>query len=470
MNATSPSTMYLCHDDGDIAICRSIARGLRSRGYAVWFYEQRAAYTETQLAHEIAQCSSFVVLLTPHAVRPASPVMDEIHLERTLRDPERQRLLLPVLVRRCRIPPLLTGLTIIAVDRSVPHIVDIVIRGLHGLPPPRSFVLPISRRVLLAGIVTITIGGVGFALWNEVHPLPLIYRGHRAAVNGVDWSSDGTLIATASSDTTVHVWDARTGQLRQRFTGHSAAVRSLAWFQDRLRLISAGDDGQARLWNWQSGETLSVIDGTIVISGYQYRIGAISTVALAADDQDVALAGDQFSDVQIDALGSHHIYEYTQLITGVHGPAWSPITLRLAAAVGDGTAQIWDALTGDHLQVYRGHAGDVLSIAWAPDGRLIATGGNDNTAQVWDPLTLAPVTVFRGHSGVVSALSWSPDSQSLASGGADQTVRIWNAGTGHQSFVYRGHTDWVRSVAWAPDGRHIASAGDDHTAQVWQPS
>lgn len=52
--------------------------------------------------------------------------------------------------------------------------------------------------------------------------------GHTGAVRSVAWSPDGTLVASASADRTVRLWDASTGQAVRTLAGHTDAVFSVA--------------------------------------------------------------------------------------------------------------------------------------------------------------------------------------------------------------------------------------------------
>jgi WD40 repeat protein len=52
----------------------------------------------------------------------------------------------------------------------------------------------------------------------------------------ISWSPDGTKIASASSDTTVIVWNPNTGSELARLEGHDASVFACAWSPDGAQL------------------------------------------------------------------------------------------------------------------------------------------------------------------------------------------------------------------------------------------
>jgi hypothetical protein len=62
------------------------------------------------------------------------------------------------------------------------------------------------------------------------------------------------VIASASRDKTVKLWDTISGEIRQTFKGHSDWVYTVAFSPDGLVLASASLDGTIKLWDVGSGE------------------------------------------------------------------------------------------------------------------------------------------------------------------------------------------------------------------------
>jgi eukaryotic-like serine/threonine-protein kinase len=79
-----------------------------------------------------------------------------------------------------------------------------------------------------------------------------IYHGHAERVRAVAWSPDGTRIASGSTDRTVQIWHATTGQHMFTYRGHAVAllnfVEAVAWSPDGTRIASGNDDHEVHVW------------------------------------------------------------------------------------------------------------------------------------------------------------------------------------------------------------------------------
>ena len=71
--------------------------------------------------------------------------------------------------------------------------------------------------------------------------------GHVSNVHRASWSPDGRLIATASADRSVRIWDQDTGNLLA-VLAHPTPVQAVGFAPDAGAVITASDDGMARMW------------------------------------------------------------------------------------------------------------------------------------------------------------------------------------------------------------------------------
>jgi WD40 repeat protein len=65
----------------------------------------------------------------------------------------------------------------------------------------------------------------------------------------VAFSPNGQILASASRDNTVKLWDLTKGMLRGTLTGHSSSVEAVAFSLDGQLLASASSDHTIRLWD-----------------------------------------------------------------------------------------------------------------------------------------------------------------------------------------------------------------------------
>jgi len=80
-------------------------------------------------------------------------------------------------------------------------------------------------------------------------------------VRAVAFSPDGTVMASASWDRTIKLWDAWSGQERQTIKGHTNDVEAVTFSPDGAVVASAWHDGTVKLWDARSGQERQTLKG-----------------------------------------------------------------------------------------------------------------------------------------------------------------------------------------------------------------
>ena len=82
------------------------------------------------------------------------------------------------------------------------------------------------------------------------------WAGHAEGVTAVAWSPDGKTVCSGSSDKTLRLWNAETGESVRVLEGHTSGVRAVAWSPDGKTVCSEDWDDKKRVWRAETGECL----------------------------------------------------------------------------------------------------------------------------------------------------------------------------------------------------------------------
>ncbi len=88
---------------------------------------------------------------------------------------------------------------------------------------------------------------------KTIYPLRDL-EGHMFRVNSVQYSPDGQLLASASNDRRIGLWDAKAGELLRFIPAHLDAVTQVDFSPDGTFIVSASKDNLVIIWGIDTGD------------------------------------------------------------------------------------------------------------------------------------------------------------------------------------------------------------------------
>jgi WD40 repeat protein len=246
-------------------------------------------------------------------------------------------------------------------------------------------------------------------------------RTDEPCIGAVAFSPDNSTLATACYDTTVQLWDPKTGKVQRTLEGHTEWVRSIA-FSNNGEVIATGAGDGIRLWNVSEGKEIRTLKGSLT--------GCISVVKISPDGE------------------------------------------MLASGSEDGCIRFWNMKTGEfinRLDEHTDHDCTIEDLAFSPDGRILASTCHDHAVSLWDIATREGISRLRGHEDIVNSVAFLPDGKAVVTASDDATVRLWDISANIELHKTEAHSEAVSAVAFSRNGRLLASAAnmDEFGVRLW---
>ena len=311
--------------------------------------------------------------------------------------------------------------------------------------PNNGNMLAIGDLESAVSIITFTGEDVDPTIVKISHPIlvPMVEKD----VTVVSWNRLGTLLATATYDGQIRLWE-DSGKLRHILTYHRLPVLALYWNKSCSLFLSLDCSNSVAIWDAVSGE---------LRQSFQH----LSHDLLTYDESSALL--------ETPSMGSD-----ADWIDGVTYATTGDNASIIVYKVGERTPMIR----------FQGHSQGINSLKFDPDSQLLSSGSDDHTIRIWHGKSPVAVSTLTGHTGPVLVTRWLAQPETitealdpqafkpsiLISSSVDGNIRIWEPVKGQCLEVLAAHTAPVFCCEISPDGKRLASGGGDGVLIIWDIS
>lgn len=342
-------------------------------------------------------------------------------------------------------------------------------------------------------------------------PEKFVLKGHKNKVTKIAFHPVVDMLASASEDSSIKLWDSESGENEWTLKGHTSKINWID-FHKKGKLLASCDKGVIKVWNVEENQCIKTI------RGHEHNINSIKF--LPSDEEKIV--------------------------------SWS----------WDKTIKIWNVSTGFAEKTFEGHDGWIMNldvnangtrmVSWSKTPEIIywdlskssskpilsifeeehenvidivvfvplsaaktiikarseeqdqgndeQTGGNvdneenkveevktEESQTSSEPTTSKTAEALRKARERLNKLKNKDTSKKaeeeekilepeddivvkdeyVASGSRDKRIKIWNAKRGTWIMNLIGHDGWVNDIIFHPNGKYLLSGSDDKSVRIW---
>jgi WD40 repeat protein len=300
--------------------------------------------------------------------------------------------------------------------------------------------------------------------------------GHQGAVRSVEYSPNGTYLASGSEDTLVKIWNPATGSLVRNITAHTGPVTAVNWSSDGKMLATGSNDHNVILFNTTGFTEIERLNQVNDMLTDNY----VNAVSFSPNSSKIAVvyngrygtgvpSGSPTQHFNLTVWNTTGYSNWTRNeftpspdqghTSSVTDVAFSHNGTYLATSGKDSTIKIWDPSTGQRLQNVN-LVQWIHSISWSPGDTHIAAGLGNGSIAVVNISNVADISWLKGtHAGRVNTIDWSTVSNEIISGASDPVAKVWHSVFKTERLNLSGHMNSVYSIDWSSNGLSIVTAG-----------
>ncbi|XP_056629962.1 WD repeat-containing protein 48 homolog isoform X2 [Diorhabda sublineata] len=249
---------------------------------------------------------------------------------------------------------------------------------------------------------------------------------HTDWVNDIVLCCGGKHLISASSDTTVKVWNAHKGFCMSTLRTHKDYVKSLAYAKDREQVASAGLDKSIYLWDINTLTALTASNNTVTTS---------------------SLIGSKES---------------------IYSLAMNPTGSIIVSGSTEKALRLWDPRTCAKLFKLKGHSDNVKALVVSRDGNQCLSGSSDGSIKLWNLGSQRCVQTILVHTDSVWALLATESFSHVISGGRDKKVIMTDLKNTANSITVCIEDAPILKMCFTADHQAVWVSTSDSSIKCWK--
>jgi len=306
----------------------------------------------------------------------------------------------------------------------------------------------------------------GLHLWDfrciDADPKFTVLDGHWGSVRAISFSSDGKYLASELLDHTIRIWDV--GPSKDAFQRvHESGLIALAVSPDNNIVVSGREDGSVHVHDARTGEVK-----LCPLIGHEMWV---ESVAISPDGQIIA-SGSADCTVRLwDVQTGASVGEPLSHKDLVYAVSFSPDSQCIASASGRGTVLVWDVATGNIMDFAPMRCeSQAKSLTFSSNGQGLAAGDSWGNMYFWHLET--GQLVHRFQLDGLRSVAFSPGASRLLASDKerDGLIHIVDVSTGEKlrsvHIESKQNSGWS-SVSWSPCNRYVAMMSHGEAVYLW---
>ena len=287
-------------------------------------------------------------------------------------------------------------------------------------------------------------------------------------IGDIAYSPDGKYLVTTNREEPfdLSIWDIEKENIVQKLSGHSDRIFSVEYSRDGIYIVSSSYDSTIRIWDAKTGSCFKTFDACSIDKDKLHA--PVGAVALSPNN-DYVVGGLYSGEIIIWEINSQKILHILEDGNPIMGVSFSPKGDKIVAGGVNQKVNVWDVQSGNLVMTKREHTNPITSVVYSPDGTRILSASNDKTIICWDAETGDVVWQIMNIDRPITSIAVNNEGTYVVATSEDVNYPLFicDLKTGKILVSYHGMFIQAESVAFSPNGRHIASGGIDGTIIVW---